>query len=225
MIGILDIISSKRVNKQAIVTKFLMVSIPLAHLGTYFIDNNQNAQYKAKKCRENIMKGYALTSFPFVAILLFFLWDKFDIPIIPIFTLYCMAIFLFSFFYNSDPSDEERRERLLYEKAITLNALPEYLIYEEQIKIRDTIIEKLKSNLKDPHLNWIENIKLNHYDYYSLPLYFALIGYHKEIENSNENKSLYLKLKSEYSLEVQKAKVPLHEKIKQEKQKKIGKKL
>lgn len=123
-------------------------------------------------------------------------------------------LFSFFFFYNSDPSDEERRERLLYEKAITLNAMPEYLIYEEQIKIRDIVIEKLKSNLKDPYLNWIENIKSSNYNYYSLPLYFAIIGYHKEIENSKENKSLYLKLKYEYSLELQKPKVPLHEKVK-----------
>ncbi len=88
MIGIVDITASKKLNRQAIVTKFLLIIVPIFPTGHYFIDKNNSAEYKAKTCRENILKGFLYSSLPFVLFILFLLWDTFNIPIIPIFTVW-----------------------------------------------------------------------------------------------------------------------------------------
>ena len=101
-----------------------------------------------------------------------------------------------------DSTVEEEKERLLYQKSITLNALPEYLILEEQIKIRDSIVSKLKTYLRDYDMDWLENVKKGSYDSFSLPLYFAAMGYEKEINQTDENLENYKILKNRYSEEI-----------------------
>ena len=124
------------------------------------------------------------------------------IPIIPIFTVYGIAVLIFALTYNMDSTVEEETERLLYQKSITLNALPEYLILEEQIKIRDSIVSKLKTYLRDYDMDWLENVKKGSYDSFSLPLYFAAMGYEKEINQTDENLENYKILKNRYSEEI-----------------------
>lgn len=204
MIGIIDIISSKKLNKQSIVTKFFVLIVPIFPTGHYFIDRVNSAEYKAEKCRENLWKGYLLTSFPFGFIILLYLSGTFQFPIIPIFILYVIAVLniLLLYNYNTKPTDAEEEERLLFQKSITLNALPEYLVLKEQIKIRDFIITKLKSYLRNYDMDWIENVKNGNYNSESLPLYFAAMGYEKEINKTDENLAIYKMLKEKYSIEL-----------------------
>lgn len=205
MIGIIDITASKKLNKQAIVTKFLVITVPIFATGHYFIDKNSMVTYKAKKCKENLLKGYLLTSLPFVFLILLFLWGVYsNFPVLPIFVIYGIFALSFSLAYNIEPTEEEKKERMLYQKSITLNALPEYLILSEQIIIRDSITYKLKKYLRDYDMNWLENIKNGNYNSFSLPLYFAAMGYEKEINNTEENIKLYNVLKEQYSQEISK---------------------
>jgi len=202
MIGIIDITASKRLNKQAIVTKFLVIMIPIFPTGHYFIDRNNSAEYKAKTCKENLLKGYLLTSCPFVFLILLYLWGTFNTPLIPWFIIYGVVVLIFSLLYNSRSTDEEEAERLLFQKSITLNALPEYLILKEQIKIRDFIISKLKTYLRNQDMDWRDNVKTGNYDSFSLPLYFAAMGYEKEINKTDENLKNYKILKNKYSEQI-----------------------
>ncbi|WP_294297316.1 hypothetical protein [uncultured Chryseobacterium sp.] len=202
MIGIIDITASKKLNQQAIVTKFLVFAIPVFPTGHYFIDRNNSAAYKAKPCKKNVLKGYSLTSLPIVFLVLLYLWDVFNVPIFPIFIIYGVAVSIFAFNYNIDLTAEEEKERLLFQKSITLNALPEYLILSEQIKIRDFIVTKLKTYLRDYDMDWLKNVQTANYDSFSLPLYFAAMGYEKEINKTAENLENYNILKNRYAEEI-----------------------
>ncbi|GAA5083049.1 hypothetical protein GCM10023210_01140 [Chryseobacterium ginsengisoli] len=202
MIGIVDITSSKKLNKQAIVTKFLVIFVPIFPTGHYFIDRNNSAEYKAKKCKENLLKGYLLTSVPFVFLMLIAFAFGSNFSPIPLVIIYGVFVLIFSYLYNAQSTDEEETERLLFQKSITLNALPEYLILKEQIKIRDFIISNLKKHLRDYDMNWMDNVKTANYDSFSLPLYFAAMGYEKEINKTDENLEYYKILKNRYSEEI-----------------------
>ncbi|ALR30675.1 hypothetical protein ATE47_09110 [Chryseobacterium sp. IHB B 17019] len=202
MIGIIDITASHKFNKQAIVTKFLVIFVPIFPTGHYFIDKKNSAEYKAKKCRENLLKGYLLTSIPFVFLISIGVTSGSNFSPVPLFIIYGVIVTMFSLLYNVRSKDEVEEERLLFQKSITLNALPEYLVLKEQIKIRDFIVTKLKTYLRDYDMDWIDNVKTGNYDSFSLPLYFAAMGYEKEINKTDENLKNYKILKDRYSEEV-----------------------
>ena len=99
-------------------------------------------------------------------------------------------------------TEEENADRVLFQKVVGINALPEYLDEESAENLRDHLVKRLKEAYNDKNLNWVEMVERKQYDEKSLPILFAAMGYHSVTQEDEKYTKLYEKLREEYRKQV-----------------------
>ena len=107
------------------------------------------------------------------------------------------AIYFFWFFEK--PTEEEKKERDLFEKTTGVNALPSFLDAGAAQTLRNGIVQKIR--IYEPTLTAetiAKGIESGEYDEQHLPLLFPFIAYHNRVVGGGKYDHLVEKIKREY---------------------------
>lgn len=190
----------KKLNGQHIETKFFMLGIPLFPIKSLFVTKigfEERDGIEIGLNTDSVLKGLFGPLSLLLAFLLIFLDKELDISNGKIIDFVFLIVGLFFLFIIGGTSDAEKEIRLLYQKAIGINALPEYFAKDELDIFLKMLIQKANSNLQVGE-NWIKVIENKSYNDTQLPILFATMGYFTHKNNTESNMRLFDNLKIEF---------------------------
>ncbi len=192
----------KTLENQWIETQFFTIGIPLIPVKSMFVTKSE---YKRRQGFEiglngkSVLKGYM--SFLFLIGGVFMLLAGSAIFYNGIFSLLGLLLLgasMYFFFIYGKSTEEENEIRNLFQKAVGINALPEYLDRLTAMNLRNKLINGVKEVMKDKDLNWIDLVENKKYDEKLLPALFAAMGYHSRLEEKDKFYKLFEELKVDY---------------------------
>ena len=192
----------KTLDDQCIETQFLTVGIPLIPIKSMFVIK---PGYKTREGftiglhGKSVLKGYM--SFLCLAVGIFLLIGGnaiFDNQGFSLLGLLVLGAAVYFFFIYGKSTENENADRLLFQKAVGINALPEYLDKPTAANLRDRLLVGIKSTVSNPDMKWIDLVESKNYDEKLLPALFAAMGYHSRVEEKERFYSLFERLKAEY---------------------------
>lgn len=186
---------------QYIKTIFIIVGIPLIPVNSIFYINEIH-QIDIGNNFKSILKTYC--SWIFLLFTIVFIIGANFSNVFPLSSLLSILIgiisgvisFYFFFIFGKESPENENELRRLYQKAIGMNALPEYFSAKEAENFQKELIITLKDKflLKD----WKGAIRNNEYTSEQIPLLFAISGFQNRINNSKINEENFNKLLLEF---------------------------
>ena len=190
-IGTIVIGRIQKHNNQFIGTKFVIVGIPLFPTKSIFFINDEQGIEMNSLHGKSVLKGYA----SFYCLILGFLGFLFGgLPGIPF-----IAASIYFFWFFEKPTDEEKKERNLFEKTTGVNALPSFLDAGAAQTLRNGIVQKIR--IYEPTLTAetiAQGIESGEYDEKHLALLFPFIAYHNRVVGGGKYDHLVEKIKREY---------------------------
>jgi len=199
----------KTFNNQFISTKFFMFIIPLFPIESYFFINNKNEGFEIGLHKQSVIKAYAsIFSLVLGSFILLMHGSFYHYKLLyqygSIIGFFLILLSLYFFFEYGKTTEEEKKERFLYEKAIKINALPEYLNENATRRILRKLLNSLKlsMNLSEEirDINIDEIIQKHQYNKKDLGLLFAIKGYQKRLNQSDNlnDHQIYNMIKNEF---------------------------
>ncbi len=191
----------KKHENQWIETKFIVIGFPLIPIQSMFVTS---VKYNKRNGLEIGLYGPSLRKAYFgiwgllLGAILAFAGMKGGFIV----QLLGITLFITSLYYTlrfGDSTETENAERVLYEKATGINALPEYLDQKNLVILRDRMIECAVEKSIDKDVNWLRMVERNNYNAEQLPFLFAAMGYHRRMDKSDKNERLYEELKAKFT--------------------------
>lgn len=190
-IGTIVIGKIQKHKNQFIGTKFVIVGIPLFPTKSIFFINDEQGIEMNSLHGKSVLKGYASFYCLILGVLGFFIGGFFGIPL--------LAASIYFFWFFEKPTEEEKKERDLFEKSTGVNALPEFLDAGSARTLRNGIVQKFRAY--EPTLTTEEMVKgleSGQYEEQYLSLLYPFIAYHNRVEGGRYS-NLVAKLKHEYA--------------------------
>lgn len=185
-------------NKQYIATKFFTLGVPLFPVASYFFVTPERGIEMDKVHGKSVLKGYL--SF---ATLVFGLLALLRVLGSPTIGMILLGISVYFFWFFGKPTEAEKKERDLFEKATGMNALPSFLDKGTARTLRNNIVQQFR--LFDPNATAETLIPMTvnkKYDKQALPLVFAFMAYHNQTLEDGKFDHLVNQLKQEYIREL-----------------------
>lgn len=210
IIGLVFTGRMKTLGDQCIETQFIAIGLPLIPIKSMFVTKSEYKQRQGFEIGLNgpsVLKGYL--SFLFLIGGLFLLFAGNAIFENILFTLLGIVLFgasMYFFFIFGKSTDSENDLRLLFQKAVGINALPQYLDRLTAMSLRNKLIIGMKEVLNDKNLDWLELVESRNYNENLLPSLFAAMGYHSRLEEKEKYYKLFDSLKDEYKSYIERTK-------------------
>jgi hypothetical protein len=198
ILGLQNLGKMKSHNGQQVVTRFLIIGIPLFPLMSYFMQEDDRG-IEIDINGKSVAKAYLSWISLLLGVLLFAggrSWFPLPSSVIGILGIFFLGLSIYSFFFFHRSTDKENEIRDMLDKVVGINALPEYLNYVTASSFMRKLVKALKENgdIED----WKESIKQNSYNSEHIPLLFAITTYNKRLTPSAENTKFYERLLTEY---------------------------
>lgn len=206
IIGLRKFGKTNTLNNQFIKTVFFIIVIPLVPVHSVF-HVNESSQIDIGLNLKSMFKTY----FSWLTLLISFIFlfgSNFSniFPVDPLTSLLIGGVSIslsvyFFFYFGNTLSEKDIELRNLYEKAIGINALPDYFSLNEAENFQKELLMTFKDKygIKD----WKEFIRNNEYNVEHLSLLFVISGFQNRLQHSKFSEELYIKLKEEFNKTIQ----------------------
>jgi hypothetical protein len=175
---------------QSIKSKFFILGIPLFPISSfYFVNKNQGIKLPlvGKSARIGLGRTICMI-FGILLTLLYVMFDHFPNLGIKIITIVGAILFssiaVISWLSGQNIPEEEKKTRIILEKGIGYNMLPNRLPKEIRINIMQSLISKLDNKFSDFFIS--PNSNITDFDKNELPVLYSLCLYMNSIK---ENKA------------------------------------